>query len=353
MQPHVMNRWAEMALHPLVQTAGPEGETDLLGEMLASLRVDSSALYVFDFHEPWGVLVDELPIALSWTVMEGSVWMMSPGAEPIVFHRGDTFLLPRGTGRRSYVLASSPEATPIPGEQLWRDAQLVGFEPGARIGRPMHMRWGGDGACTRVISTAFGFSDRQLGPLVEALPEVIVVRAAETGAEFIDVLLRFPFGRSQTPEPGFSVLAAHTAQLLLVHVVRTYALSLGAGRLGWLAGLGDPPIARALACIHREPEHAWTVAALARAAGLSRSRFAERFSERVGQTPMQYLRTWRIHLAREALTRGTTRVTDLGQDLGYQSDAAFRAAFRRLTGQPPRAFRRTMASASGKKPGES
>lgn len=312
----------------------------MLSDVLASLQVDSSALYVFDFHEPWGVEIDDLPVSFSWTVVEGTVWMTSPGADPIAFHRGDTFLLPRGTGHKSYVLASSTEVSPVRGQDLWRQAQLQGFEPGTRMTGPMHVRWDGEGRLTRVVSAAFGFNDRQLGPLIAALPELIAVRAVEAGAEFIDILLRFPLSREGADQPGFSALATQTAQLLLIHAVRTYALSIGNEALGWLAGLGDCRIARALTCIHREPERSWTVAGLARTAGLSRSRFAERFQARVGQTPMQYLCAWRMHLAREALARGNTSVTVLAQDLGYQSDAAFRAAFRRITGQPPREFRR-------------
>lgn len=121
------------------------------------------------------------------------------------------------------------------------------------------------------------------------------------------------------------MLATQTAKLLLFHVIRKYALSVDNSTVGWLAGLCDPPIARALSSIHREPALHWSVAALARAAGLSRSVFAERFVARVGQTPMQYLRAWRMHLAREALSSGRTTVTELARDLGYQSEAAFRA----------------------------
>lgn len=343
--PDIMqNRWVKTAPHPLAAGQAGNLERDILDDVLASLHVDSSALYVFDFHEPWGVEIGELPISLSWTVMEGTVWMRPPNGEPIELERGDTFLLPRGTGRKSYVLASSAEVTPTPGEELWRHTQLEGFEPGTRIARPMHMRWGGDGQLTRVVSAAFGFHDRQLGPLIAALPELLLVRAAETGAAFIDILLRFPLSPEAARRPGLSALVTQTAQLLLVHVIRTYALSISTGAVGWLAGLGDPRIARALSCIHGEPESAWTVASLAQAAGLSRSQFAERFAVRVGQTPMQYLRAWRMHLARDALASGDTAVTVLAQTLGYQSDAAFRAAFRRLTGQPPREFRRNAAA---------
>lgn len=346
----MQNSWTQNTALPLDSDQTKASEPDLLSDVLTALRVDSSALYVFDFHGPWGVEIDELPVSFSWTVMEGIVWMTSPGAPPIILQRGDTFLLPRGTGRKSYVLASSGNVSPARGQDLWRQAQLQGFEPGTRMERPMHVRWGHDGSLTRVVSAAFGFNDRQLGPLVAALPDLIVVRAAQAGAEFIDALLRFPLDQEEAEQPGFSALATQTAQLLLVHVVRTYAVSIGNDAMGWLAGLGDRRIARALTCIHREPERTWTVAGLAQSAGMSRSQFAKRFLACVGQTPMHYLCAWRMHLAREALVHRDTSVTVLAQDLGYQSDAAFRAAFRRVTGQPPREFRREAKTQRCKRP---
>lgn len=138
--------------------------------------------------------------------------------------------------------------------------------------------------------------------------------------------------------PGFAAIVNQTARLLLIHVVRTYALAHGETH-DWLRGLSDPKIARALACIHREPARTWSVAELAREAGMSRSLFANRFQEVIGQPPMRYLCTWRIHLTREALAAPGASVTRVSHDLGYSSDAAFRTALRRITGAQPKDFR--------------
>lgn len=327
---------------PIERALGSERCPDLLSEALDALRVGSSTLGLFDLREPWGISIDHLPFSTSWTIMDGTVWIVGPDGEQIDFQQGDTLLFPRGIREKSYVLASSPDVVPVPAMELWRQAELEGYEPGDPSRRTQHLRWGGDGSVTRIVTTAFSIKDSQLGPLVTALPEVMVVRASETRGKgkFIDSLLRLAVDGEDAALPGFSTLATQIAQLLLVLVVRTYALSIGNGAVGLLAGLGDPQIGRALTCIHRQPEIAWTVAGLARAAGLSRSLFAQRFLTVLGQTPIEYLRAWRMHLAREALTAGKVTIAGLAHDLGYHSEAAFRSAFRRTVGQPPKEFRR-------------
>ncbi len=335
----------------VADTLKPATETDLLSAVLAALRVDASGLCLLEFREPWGVQIDDLPLSHSWTVLDGTVWMQRPGTEPIAFHRGDTFLWPRGINRASCILASSIAVKPVPARDLWLEAELEGFELNGSSRHPQCLRWGGTGSLTRVVSTVFTFHNRQLSPLIAALPELMVVRAAETegGGELIDALIRFTLGSESAALAGYSALVTQTAQLLLALVVRANALSNLNNSLGWLAGLGDPQIARALASIYHEPERSWTLAALASTAGMSRSVFAERFLARVGQTPMQYLRAWRMHLAGNALAGGNATITTLAQDLGYQSEAAFRAAFRRVTGVPPREFRRNAGTKMSEK----
>lgn len=334
-----MNAWR---VDPLENALAPERRTDLLSEALDALRVDSSTLGLFDMREPWGLALDHLPFSTSWTIMEGRVWMVAPDGERTEFGPGDTLLLPRGIRSKTYVFASSPDVAPVSATEFWQQAELEGYEPGDSSKRTQHLSWGGDGSVTRIVTTAFSFKDSQLGPLITALPEVMVVRASVVGGKgrFIDSLLRLAIDGEDAALPGFSSLATQIAQLLLVLVVRSYALSIDKGAVGLLAGLGDPQIGRALSCIHRQPGVAWTVAGLARAAGLSRSLFAQRFVAILGQTPIEYLRSWRIHLACEALADRKVIISAIAHDLGYRSEAAFRSAFRRAVGQPPKEFRR-------------
>lgn len=331
---------------PLDRALAPSAQTDLLADMLDALRVDSSTLGLFDLREPWGVEIDYLPFSTSWTIMDGAVWLIAPNGDTISFNQGDTLLFPRGIRGKSYIFASSPDVHPVRTPDLWRQAELEGFEPGEPSRRTQHIRWGGTGRSTRVVSTAFSFNDSQLSPFVSTLPELMIVRASETHGEgkFIDSLLRFAVDGEDAARPGFSSLATQIAQLLLVLVVRTYAVTVDKEELGLLRALGDPHMSRALHCIHRQPEVSWTVASLARVAGLSRSLFAERFLGCVGQTPVQYLRAWRMHLAREALASSKVAVATLAYNLGYHSEAAFRSAFRRCVGHAPKEFRRQAAS---------
>lgn len=318
-------------------------ESDLLNDVLAALCIDSSAFYIFDLHEPWEIELSDSPVSFSWTVMEGAVWVHGPGNVRTELKRGDTFLLPSSGNGRSHIVVTHSERgaarAPVSAMEVFRQLQVRGLQPGIRLAHSLHARWGGQGPVTRVASAAFGVNDRKLGPLIAALPELIVVRAAETGNDLVDFLEHMVLDKEGAQQPGFSALATQIAQLLLIHIVRTYALSTGSA-IGWLAGLGDPKIARALASIHRQPAFHWNVATLARAAGLSRSVFAARFYAQVGQTAMNYLRAWRIHLARDVLISSDISVSALSLDLGYQSEAAFRAAFRRATGQSPSEFRR-------------
>jgi AraC-like DNA-binding protein len=313
---------------------------DPLSDVLDALRIDSSALHVFEFSAPWGVRIAGFKPGFSWTIIEGGVWLRGPCGEARLLAAGDSVVLPRGTGDSRYEFASAPGVATYPADDLWREAQLPRFEPGTRLDAPGVLRWGGGGALTRIVSTAFAFEDRLRGPLVDSLPDVMVVRANEAGSEFVEMLLRFPVGSGARNRPGFSAMATQTARLLLIHVVRTFALSRDGGQ-GWLYALSDAGLSRAIACIHRQPALEWSVAELAAVAGMSRSAFAKRFHDTLGQSPMRYLCEWRIHLAREALASGRSTVTTVAHDVGYSSEAAFRSAFRRSTGQQPREYRRT------------
>lgn len=327
---------------PLERALAPLPSDDLLCDILSALKVESSTLSLFDLGEPWGFTLDYLPFSSSWTIMEGAVCMTTPGGEQIEYHAGDTFLLPRGIRQKSYVLASSASVKPVSAVELWREAELEGFKPGDPSRRTQHVRWGGGGDVTRVVATAFSFNDCKFGPIINDLPELMVVRSTETHGEgrFINSLLQFGVDGEDAVRPGFAPLAAQISQLLLLLVVRAYALSSERGGFGSLAGLNDPQIGRALQCIHRQPASTWTVASLARSAGLSRSLFAERFLSKTGKTPMHYLRDWRMHLACEALSSSNIPINVLACSLGYQSEAAFRSAFRATVGRSPKEFRR-------------
>ncbi|MFJ7106094.1 AraC family transcriptional regulator [Pseudomonas sp. NPDC098740] len=136
---------------------------------------------------------------------------------------------------------------------------------------------------------------------------------------------------------------AKLSELLFVEAVSQYVASLPAERRGWLAGLRDPHIGRALALLHARPTEGWTAEALALEVGMSRSVFAERFTALVGQPPMQYLTLWRMHVAAQHLREGRGNVAQIGFAVGYESEAAFSRAFKRQFGTSPGTWRRQSA----------
>lgn len=323
-----------------------EDNNDYLSEVLSTLNVAHSGVVFFEFSSPWAIKI-EYDIPIICVVTDGELWLNQNGKNSQKYEIGDAFVLPRGTSNISYFISSSQKHTQdwITAEDLWRRGHHKQFTPSQKsIGAP-HIRWGGDeGKRVRIISFAFTWQGKEHGPLVKALPQLMRLNATDTGATLLKLLANFPLEGGQPNLSGFSALTAQTAQLFLVHAIRTYAISNSSDAGGWLRGLSDPKIARALASIHEHPGNKWTVDQLAKCSGMSRSFFAQQFTRIMGESPMSYLCSWRMQLARTALARGDTSVTALALDLGYQSEAAFRSAFRKETGKSPREYIKSLST---------
>ncbi len=165
------------------------------------------------------------------------------------------------------------------------------------------------------------------------------VRATASGA-WIESSFRFAASEIAAGRLGSTTVIAKLSELLFVEAVSQFVASLPAERRGWLAGLRDPQIGRALAVLHARPTEAWTAEALALEVGMSRSVFAERFASLVGQPPMQYLTLWRMHVAAQQLREGRGSVAQIGFAVGYESEAAFSRAFKRQFGTSPGTWRK-------------
>ena len=152
--------------------------------------------------------------------------------------------------------------------------------------------------------------------------------------------MQFALAESQQPRIGGECVLGRLSELMFVDVVRRYLETLPADRTGWLAGLRDPFVGRALTALHRDPAHDWTLESLAREVGLSRSALAERFVQFVGQPPMQYLGSWRMQLAASLLMSGTEGIAEIAGRVGYESEAAFSRAFKKIVGTPPSQWRK-------------
>ena len=144
---------------------------------------------------------------------------------------------------------------------------------------------------------------------------------------------------------GAETMLTRLAELMFIEVLRRYLDELPPGQTGWLAGLRDEVVGRVLGLIHGQPGHPWTLADLAREAASSRTSLAKRFTEMVGQPPMQYLAQWRMQVAANLLSQNDAKVATIGAEVGYESEAAFSRAFKKATGLAPSAWREARRSA--------
>ena len=316
-----------------------------LSAVLNSLKVSEGGLVTMDLFDPWSIEIDYAkPITV--TVVKGRLWLKAADCAPEPFETGDSFVLPRGIARHRYIVSSSLSAsqsiTTRRLEEMGRFEPLLPNRPDVSLRR---LVWGQEGGeQTRLMSFTFDWRDRKLGPLIEGIPEIIRIKKGKTDGFLKDPFLGLDVETEDAGKPGFQALIAQLAQLFLVQAFRSYALRDAAGHGGLLAALADPHLSRALSAIHNGPGEPWSLERLAACAGLSRSLFARRFKEVTGLTPMGYLRSWRIHMARRALRDGQSTVSSIAFELGYHSEAAFRTSFRQETGQSPREYAKSVAT---------
>jgi AraC-like DNA-binding protein len=207
------------------------------------------------------------------------------------------------------------------------------------------MRHGGGGAATRFVCGYLALSRSVFRPLFEALPRLVCIPMGEgPAAAMLRELFRAGVRESAALRPGAGSMLAKLAELLFVEALRRYIERLPPGGNGWLAGVRDAHVGRALALLHATPGRHWTVDELAREAALSRSALAERFTALVGEPPIQYLLRWRLALAARALRSGADAIAQLAERSGYESEAAFSRAFKREFGMPPAAWRKAAAN---------
>jgi AraC-like DNA-binding protein len=315
---------------------------DVLSDVLRAVRLTGAVYFDFELSSPW---VAEAPPSreIAGKVMpgaervieyhliaRGACWGHAVGDEPIRLCEGDLIVFPQGD---AHVMSSAPGMRAAPDMSVF-----------ARPSTPLPIVYelGGGGAeRSRVVCGFLGCDERPYNPLLAALPKVIHLSAAgsQTTSGWLGTLLNIAVKESGSARAGGENVLARLSELMFVEAIRRYLEALPPAQTGWLAGLRDPIVGQALAGLHGQPSESWTVERLARLVGLSRSVFAERFTEMVGQPPMQYLALWRMQLASRLLVEGG-HVAEVAATVGYESEAAFSRAFKKLVGQAPATWRR-------------
>jgi AraC-like DNA-binding protein len=202
-------------------------------------------------------------------------------------------------------------------------------------------RFGGGGEITRFVCGFLSCEPRLSQLFLTGLPPIFKVPiVAQPSDQWLEHSIRFSVGQENGANAGSAIVTAKLAELLFVETLRRYINSLPPHEIGWLAGARDPTIGQALALLHKEPAHPWTISSLARRVGLSRTRLADRFRHFLGESPMAYLAQWRLKLGAEILQATDNSVAEVAAAVGYESEAGFNRAFKREFASPPAQFRR-------------
>lgn len=314
----------------------------LIDDILEGLRLESSVFCRMTLSGEWGFAKSALSGAPFHLLLSGRASLVqADGEDALALEAGDIVVLPRGEEHR---LLSSPDAVAVPFRDVANSNGLAPWTPGSRY-KSVDLRFGSGSETTTLISGIFAFGDHRRNPLLAALPSVLLVRAnsdtpASAAVASITSLLD---AELLSGMPGASSVGARLADILFIQVVRHYLSSTEALPQGWLRGVGDRKVAPALAGMHRAPERQWSVATLAREAGMSRSRFAVRFHDIVGQTPLEYLTHWRMYQAAARLAEGGAALPAVAASVGYKSEVSFSKAFKRWAGRSPAEYRRILS----------
>jgi AraC family transcriptional regulator, alkane utilization regulator len=331
---------------------------DVLSEVLRVVRLSGAIHFCAEFTHPWAILSSPpemlasrlFPGAEAVTpfhiATQGQCALSWGSVAPIAFEAGDVVVFARGT---QHVLASKTGLAPVPIKDI--------YQPSAE--RITVLQHGGGGEESRFVC-GFLHSDQRFGPLLDAMPSLTCVRVRD-GAIMLEAYtdagryadpvrlkeqphwwqaaIAHLVGEATRSGPGNRAVLSRLSELLFMEVLRWQLTYISDGHSGWLAGLKDHHVGRALALLHGDPARAWTVEDLAVSAGISRAALAKKFADLVGETPMQYLAGWRMHLARRMLRESNIGVAELAARVGYESEAAFSRAFRRAVGMPPATWR--------------
>ena len=325
---------------------------DPLSDVLRSVRLRGAVFYYVSCLDPWAaeappaseiadaVMPGADHVIAYHLVARGNCWAAMDGEAPVRMTAGDIVMFPRG---HAHVMSSAPGLRGQPKDNEW--AYNTRNDP-----KPIPVTYSGLSTkpgtelppeeTTNIVVCGFiGCDLRPFNPLIEALPRLLHLSAGGVGA-WVLPMLQQAVNESRTRRAGSAAVLERLSEMVFVDAARRYLETLPADASGWLAALRDRHVGKAIGLMHERPEEQWTIDELGRHVGLSRSALHERFAELVGIPPMQYLTNWRMQRGAQLLREGDATVATIALEVGYDSEAAFARAFKRLVGQPPAQWRR-------------
>lgn len=319
---------------------------DALSDVLKTVRLTGATFFDVVAKAPWvaeqpsreRILPRILPgaehLIAYHVITEGRCFANIVGEEPVEVGAGEVIVFTKGD---PHVLSSSPGMRAAPAAPGAPDA----LDAATRGQLPVFINYAGDGPASTKFVCGFLACDAQpFNPLLDNLPPFIKAGDGRGGdTHWLGQFIRLATAESADKRAGGESVLAKLSELMFIEVVRRHLESLPPEQAGWLAGLRDPFVGKALSLMHGAPARNWTIEDLAKDVGLSRSVLAERFADLVGLPPMQYLAKWRMQVAAGLLARNANIAT-VAAETGYGSEAAFSRAFKKLVGMPPSDWRR-------------
>jgi AraC-like DNA-binding protein len=313
---------------------------DVLSTVLKAVKFEGAVFYNAEFSAPWCIRAPQSCVMAPYLSPEpkhviifhllthGQAYASVEDGERIALSAGDIVVFPHGD---AHLVGNGRDVEPRDHGRMLQEILSQGLKPA---------RLGGGGEITRFIC-GYLVCDAQLSKaFLGGLPPIFKVNIGSDGSgRWLENSIRYSVGEAVASKAGSEIVVAKLAEVLFAETLRRYVELLPPGQTGWLAGARDPNVGTALALMHGQPSDPWTIAGLARRAGVSRSVLAGRFRHFLGVPPMAYLAHWRLQLGAQLLASTSHSVAQVAAEVGYESEPAFNRAFKREFGSPPARFR--------------
>jgi len=313
---------------------------DVLSEVLRVVKLQGALFYNGEFSSPWSIRATSTQalarhfapradhVIVYHLLTEGRACVRLEDGQSVVLKAGDIVMLPHGD---PHIMENGP--TTITVDESEKVDELL--SQGLKL-----WRMGGGGEVTRFICGYMACDPRLSQVFLSGLPPIFKVSIRnDASGRWLENSIRFSVDEADNHRAGGEAVLAKLSEVLFVETLRAYISQLSAAQVGWLAGARDSEVGKVLAMMHRSPAHPWTIASLAKEAGLSRSVLAERFRHFLHEPPMSYLTRWRLQLGAQMLCSTSYSVAQIAAEVGYESEAAFNRAFKREFTVPPARFR--------------
>lgn len=298
---------------------------DALSQILDSVKLKAVVYQLTRFSTQWGVQVAQDENSQFWRLQRGTCYIIMPGAKPIKMNVGDFVFIPHGS---AHIICSKPGVMAMPAGH---------YVESLRMGKPMFQ---GDEEETVLIGGHFEFASSAQHPFLTSLPRIIQIDGSNIElSQGMKYIASFMNEEMCDTLPGSKVILSRLAEVLFILIIRSY-LQRADVVDGFLLALKDERISQSLKVMHDEPSKDWTLHQLANAAGMSRALYAKEFKRLAGDTPLSYLTNWRILKAKELLLDRKKNISEVADNVGYQSEAAFNRLFKSKVGETPASYRR-------------